>query len=75
MLDVIENPVNSTEQRALNHNMSRYSVQKITKREKFHPYKIKLLQELSEDDFDRRIEFCEVIMDKLNQNANFVFVF
>lgn len=72
MLDVVENPINSTQQRALNHNMSRYSIQKICKREKFHPYKIHLLQELSEDDFDRRIEFCEVIMDKLNENVNFV---
>lgn len=72
VLDVVENPKNSTEQLALNHDMSRYSIQKILKREKFHPYKIHLLQELCEDDFDRRIEFCEVIMDRLNQNPNFV---
>ena len=72
MLDVVENPINSTQQRALNHNISRYSIQKITKREKFKPYKIHLLQELSEDDFDRRIQFCKIIMDKLNQNVNFV---
>ncbi|KAJ8956458.1 hypothetical protein NQ318_010772 [Aromia moschata] len=52
MLDVVENPINSTQQRAVNHNMSRYSIQKICKREKFHPYKIHMLQELSEDDFD-----------------------
>ncbi|KAJ8939126.1 hypothetical protein NQ318_012366 [Aromia moschata] len=53
MLDVVENPINSTQQRAVNHNMSRYSIQKICKREKFRPYKIHMLQELSEDDFDR----------------------
>ncbi|KAJ8947617.1 hypothetical protein NQ318_002626 [Aromia moschata] len=34
MLDVVENPINSTQQRAVNHNMSRYSIQKICKREK-----------------------------------------
>lgn len=71
ILDVVENPKTSAQQLALNHNMSRYSIQKITKREKFRPYKIHLLQELSEDDFDRRIEFCELIMEKLRQNFNF----
>ena len=52
--DVTENPKISVYQLALKHNMSRSSVRKILKREKYHPYKIHLPQELSEDDFDRR---------------------
>jgi hypothetical protein len=55
MLEVVENPKISVQQLVLNHNMSRRFMQKITKREKHHPYKIHLLQELSEDDFGRRI--------------------
>lgn len=72
ILDVMENPTTSTQQLALTHDISRYSIQKIVKRERFRPYKIHLLQELGEDDFDRRIEFCEVIMDNLGRNLNFV---
>jgi transposase len=40
MLDVVENPKTSVQQLALNHNMSRRSIQKIMRRENFHPYKI-----------------------------------
>jgi hypothetical protein len=40
MLDVVENPKTLVQQLALNHNMSRRSIQKIMRREKFHPYKI-----------------------------------
>ena len=72
MLDVTENPKTSVQQLALNHNMSRSSVQKILKREKYHPYKIHLLQELSEDDFDRRIEFSEIMADRADQDGNFI---
>jgi hypothetical protein len=69
---VIENPKTSVQQLALNHNMSRRSIQKIMKREKFHPFKIQLLHELAEDDFDRRTEFCEIMINKINQDDNFI---
>ena len=72
MLDVTEKPKTSVQLLALNHKMGRNSVKKILKREKYHPYKIHLLQELSEDDFDRRIEFCEIMADRLYQYANFI---
>lgn len=70
LLDVQENPKCSVQQRALTHHISRRSVQKILKKEKFHPYKIHLLQELSEDDFDRRIEFCETAMNMIDEDRN-----
>lgn len=40
--------------------------------EKWHPYKIQLVQELNEDDPDRRMEFCQTLMDRSNQNPLFV---
>jgi len=48
----------STEQLAVVYNISRTNIQRILKYHKFHSYKIKL-QELNEDDFDRRLQFCE----------------
>ncbi|KAJ8958658.1 hypothetical protein NQ318_016383 [Aromia moschata] len=41
------------------------------KREKLRPYKLQLIHELNEDDFDRRAEFCEGIMERCNKNNNF----
>ncbi len=39
---------------------------------KFHPYKIKLVQELQADDPDRRIIFCETMMQRINANPNYL---
>ncbi|CAH2009693.1 unnamed protein product [Acanthoscelides obtectus] len=39
--------------------VSRRTVQRILKAHSFHPYKIHLVQEHNEDDFDRRLQFCE----------------
>ena len=54
----------STEQLAVVYNISRTNIQRILKYHKFHPYKIKL-QELNEDDFDRRLQFCERLTNKV----------
>ncbi|KYM80582.1 hypothetical protein ALC53_08966 [Atta colombica] len=51
-------------------NIDLMSVHKILKKEKFHPYKSHLAQELYKDDFDRRIEFCESMM--LNIDRSFI---
>lgn len=59
------NPQQSARRVAQQHNISRWAVNKVLKNHKFHPYKITLVQELSEDDFDRRIEFCELMTQKL----------
>lgn len=46
--------------------MSHETVRKAMKMHKFHPYKMQILQEIYEDDFDRRIEFCEVMTHRVN---------
>lgn len=48
------------------------TVHKITNINKFHPYKMKVCQELSEDDFDRRIELCEQMTTIINNNNEFL---
>lgn len=63
----------STRKLASETGVSRTSVQRILKKHKFHPYKIRLLQELNEDDFDRRLEFCEIMSERAANNNNFLF--
>ncbi len=63
------NPQQSARDVADGQNLSRWSVHKVLKKHKFHPYKVKLVQELSEDDFDRRIEFCEVMSQRIESGA------
>ncbi|KAJ8913297.1 hypothetical protein NQ315_010964, partial [Exocentrus adspersus] len=65
--------------------MSRFSVYKNLKILKYHPYKIHLHQELNEDDlmkshnrpqgrddFEWRVQFSEIIMERIIQDANFL---
>ncbi|XP_014475569.1 PREDICTED: uncharacterized protein LOC106744928 [Dinoponera quadriceps] len=58
---------------SLHNNDSKSSVHNILQRENFHPYKIKftLIHKLNEDDFDRRVEFCDDMMARIVQNPNF----
>lgn len=72
LLTVTEQPHISTRQLMLDHEISQRSVLRILHKNKFHPYKVKLVQELSEDDFDRRVQFCEEIMDMCNNNPHFL---
>lgn len=46
-------------------NISYGSIQKVLKLNKFFPYKMSIVQELGEDDYDRRIQFCETMMEKI----------
>ena len=60
------------QQLVLTHSVSRKSIQTILKMENFHPHKIHLVQELNEGDFDRRVEFTEIIMNRIEQDGNFI---
>ena len=72
LLDATENPKTSVHLLALNHSVSRKTIETIVTKEKFHPYKIHLVQELNEDNFDRRVEFTEIIMNIIQQDGNFI---
>lgn len=75
VLAVQDNPNTTITDTADNVYVARSTVHKVLKREKFHPYKICLLHELSEDDFDRRNEFCERMQQLCNGDDNFVKIF
>ncbi|KAJ8946525.1 hypothetical protein NQ318_004661 [Aromia moschata] len=71
MLQVQDNPHSTTRQMGIDFNLSHTSVRNILHKQKCHPYKITLMHELSEDDFDRRNEFCEIMQIRCNEDENF----
>jgi len=52
------------------HQINFMSVHKILKQNKFHPFKV---HELNENDFDRRVEFCEIMMARIDIDPDFLF--
>lgn len=65
LLSFTENPHHSIRRAAQEHDIGRSSVHKILNRAEFHPFKVKLVHKLNEDDFDRRVEFCEDMMGRI----------
>lgn len=63
----------STRQLAETSGISRTTIQRILKMNKYHPYKIQLIQELNDDDNDRRLEFCETMSALIARNPDFTF--
>lgn len=63
LLEIENNPHATSRSIGLDHDVSHTSVLKLLKITKYHPYKVKLVHELAEDDFDRRQEFCEQMME------------
>lgn len=71
-MKVTENPRGSTRQFALELNMPRSRIQKILKNHRYHPYKLHVSQELRPGDNERRLEFCNWLDRKLQQNEDFL---
>lgn len=72
-LAIQENPHNSIRKIQQQFDLSYGSTQKIlTKHLKFHPYKVKLVQQLNEDDPDRRLQFCETMMGRIDADNLFL---
>jgi len=69
----VENPHCSIRGAGQQLDMSFKSVHRCLKKINFHPYKIHLHQELNEDDPDRRIEFSEIMMDRIMENPSFLY--
>lgn len=68
---IYENPHMSIYKSAEHHDITRMSVYKTLKKNKFRPYKIHPVQELSENDFDHRVEFCEDTMQRIDMDPQF----
>ncbi|KAJ8962171.1 hypothetical protein NQ318_018128 [Aromia moschata] len=67
LLALEENPITPARQLACDSNLNHKTVLKIIKYEKKRPYE-RAVQELLEDDPDRRVEFCDLLMTCIDQN-------
>ncbi|XP_024869057.1 uncharacterized protein LOC112452865, partial [Temnothorax curvispinosus] len=72
MQSFVENPHASTSKVAQATEVSTFSIRKILKKEKWHPFKITFTQELTECDFDRRNEFCDEMMRRCDNDNTFL---
>ena len=70
---LVQNSHLSLRRVALNQEISKNSVHRILKSIKFHPYKMHLVQELNEDDPDRRNEFCDLMIDRIDRDPTLLF--
>lgn len=73
MLSLEDNPKMSLAERKqfLPEDISKSSLHRILKQEKIKPYKLMYTQELLEDDPDRRCEFSEMMINKINNDPDF----
>lgn len=71
MLQVVENPSVSQENVADALNVSKSTVQRVLKQNRFHAYHIQFHQELFEEDFQKRVEFCNWAQAKIRLNLDF----
>lgn len=67
---VVENSSTNSRSLANVHSISQSSVLRILRKEKFRSYKFQNHQELKEGDPALRAEFCEIFLDKINENPN-----
>lgn len=72
LLSFVENPHESTRRAAQHHEIDQKSVLKVLKNNNFHPFKVKLVQELNEDDPDRRNEFSETMTELIIADPQFL---
>jgi transposase len=64
-------PPESTQRLAVESGVTRLSIVPILKKHKWHQYKMRMLQHVNENDQDRRMEFCEWAVNKLDCGADF----
>ncbi|KAJ8952244.1 hypothetical protein NQ318_007403 [Aromia moschata] len=65
-----QNPQSTSTLVASENKVSQTTVLRILRKENYHPYKFQLVQELDEDDPDRRLQFCETMMNLCQTNPN-----
>ncbi|RYA74177.1 hypothetical protein DD595_24615 [Enterobacter cloacae complex sp. 4DZ3-17B2] len=72
-LSITEDPHTSIRKVKQQHDLCYGTVQRIlTKNLKFYPYKVRLVQQLNEDDPDRRLQFAELMMNRIDADAGFL---
>lgn len=72
LADLVQNPRQSIREVSAYHEVPYGCVQRLLKLHKFHPYRVKLVHELNEDDPDRRIQFCEEMEQLIHDDPEIV---
>jgi transposase len=72
LLSLQEDSHSSSTQLGRDYDIHQTTVSKFLQKEKFHPYKPVFVQELLDDDPDRRDQFCEIMIELIDINARFV---
>ncbi|KAJ8936561.1 hypothetical protein NQ318_017041 [Aromia moschata] len=70
--EMVVTPQQTTESIARTCGGSATTVKRALRKPKFHPYKMQYLQCLTEDDPDRRIEFCELMTNRIDNNPSYL---
>ncbi|KAI4471956.1 transposable element tc3 transposase-like protein [Holotrichia oblita] len=65
-------PTMSLRQAALESGLSRCSIHRILRKQKFRPYLFSVVQHLKDIDFPRRVSFCEFILTWSQENPLFL---
>ena len=68
---IANEPTVSTRQLAAETGVHQSSIVRCLQKNNFHPYKITKVQALAEDDYDRRMEFCQWVIDNHAHNDDF----
>lgn len=71
LLESVENPNRSTNKIAQAVGCSQTTVWTTLNSNKFHPYKMMSVQQLHDDDCDRRLEFCDWFLEKKRLQPHF----
>lgn len=69
---MVRDPQQSTSTVGDTCDVSSATVKRVLKKHKFHPYKIQMVHQLTEDDPDRRMEFCEVMTERIGRQPAYV---
>ena len=71
--EFVKSPHLSLRQASDERDVAPETVRNILNRINFHPYKVHLVQELNGDDPDCRVEFCEIMMDRIDRYPLFLY--
>jgi hypothetical protein len=72
LLHIQDNPYTSSREVAVLAETSKSSANKITKKYLYHPFHIELHQELHGDDCEKRVNFCNVMLELIVRDPTFI---
>jgi hypothetical protein len=66
-----KSPTGSTRRLSMECGVNRRSIGRVLKEHRWHPYKLQMQHHMSEDDRDRRVQFCEWAVAQLLEDPDF----